>query len=282
MEEKLVSIIMSCYNAESTVARAIDSILQQTYTNWELIIVNDCSTDKSQEVIESYDNSKIYLINHKENKGAGLARRTGIENSHGDYTTFLDSDDTLEPDALEVLVSAAIKYNADIVTPGMNIILSDKIIPHIPQAQIVKGVQKFSVDKSETYRFLNPQLVASKLWEKVTYSGRRFIEDSPTLIKLLNEADTRVFIDKITYNYFQYPNSLIHTSNKIKTLIFTILCGVDTADIIQYNHGDVGVRQLMAKVFMELSQLFMLQKTDEYMDEKQEIIEFIKNNIDKL
>lgn len=282
MEEKLVSIIMGCYNAESTVARAIESVLQQTYTNWELVIINDCSTDKSQEVIESYDNSKIHLINHKENKGAGLARRTGIENSHGDYTTFLDSDDTLEPDALEVLVNTAVKYNADIVTPGMNIILSDKIIPHIPQTQIVKGAQKFSVDKSETYRFLTPQLVASKLWKKVTYSNRRFVEDSPTLIKLLNEANTRVFIDKITYNYFQYSNSLIHSADKVKTLIFTILCSVDTANIVQYNNGDNGTRQLMAKVFIELSQLFMLQKTNEYMDEKQEIIEFIKNNIDKL
>ena len=88
---------MSCYNAEKTVARAIQSVLNQTYQDFELVIVNDCSTDNSEQVIKQFNDSRIKLINHSENKGAGLARRTAIANMSGDYMTFLDADDYLHP-----------------------------------------------------------------------------------------------------------------------------------------------------------------------------------------
>lgn len=68
----MISIIMSCYNAEKTAARAIQSILNQTYPDFELIIVNDCSTDNSEQVIRQFNDPRIKLINHSENKGAGL------------------------------------------------------------------------------------------------------------------------------------------------------------------------------------------------------------------
>ena len=76
----MISIIMSCYNAENTVARAIQSVLNQTYQDFELVIVNDYSTDNSEQVIKQFNDSRIKLINHSENKGAGLARRTAISN----------------------------------------------------------------------------------------------------------------------------------------------------------------------------------------------------------
>ena len=114
----MISIIITCYNSASTIKRAIDSCLNQTYNDIELVIIDDCSIDNSVEIIESYKDNRIKLIKHEVNKGAGLARRTGTKNIKGEYTIFLDSDDYLATNTLEVLIEAAIKYDADIIAPG--------------------------------------------------------------------------------------------------------------------------------------------------------------------
>lgn len=84
---------MACYNAGSFIRQAIDSVLTQTYQNWELIIINDASTDNSEEVITSYSDSRIKLVALKTNIGPGGARNKGIEVAQGRYLAFLDADD---------------------------------------------------------------------------------------------------------------------------------------------------------------------------------------------
>ncbi len=106
----MVSIIMPCYNAGKYIREAIESVVDQTYQDWELIIVNDGSTDNSQQVVEDYiqsaitnndsDKSQIRLINQP-NSGACRARNNGIEHANGEYIKFLDADDKLMPTCLE-------------------------------------------------------------------------------------------------------------------------------------------------------------------------------------
>ena len=127
----MISIVTSAYNASKTIKTTIESVLSQTYKNWELIVVNDASSDNTSEIVLSYckNDSRIKLINHETNQGAGLARRTGISNISGEYMTFLDSDDYLSPETLEVLLHFIEKYNVDIVAPGYVIVDADgKII----------------------------------------------------------------------------------------------------------------------------------------------------------
>jgi len=85
------SIIMAAYNAEKEIERSIKSVLNQKFKDYEFIVVNDASTDRTSEIVSKY--SDIKLINHTENKRAGGARNTGIENATGEYIIFLDSDD---------------------------------------------------------------------------------------------------------------------------------------------------------------------------------------------
>lgn len=99
----LVSIIMPLYNAEKYVEEAIQSIINQTYQNWELIIVNDGSTDNSQFVAERFESDKIKVITQK-NKGASAARNLGLKVSKGEYIQFLDADDLLSNNKIEVQV----------------------------------------------------------------------------------------------------------------------------------------------------------------------------------
>ncbi len=99
--DPLVSIIIPTYNRGNLISKAIDSILTQTYKNYEIIIVNDGSTDNTKEVIGKYDEDKIKYYQHAQNKGAAAAINTGIKNSNGDFISFQGSDDIWLPKKLE-------------------------------------------------------------------------------------------------------------------------------------------------------------------------------------
>ena len=98
-----VSVITPMYNCEKFISETIESVLNQTYTNWEMIIIDDCSTDKSKEIAKQYieRDKRIRLIELKENSGAAVARNKGIEVSSGRFIAFLDGDDLWESNKLE-------------------------------------------------------------------------------------------------------------------------------------------------------------------------------------
>jgi len=116
MTKPLISIIMPAYNAERYIAESIGSVLSQTYQNWELIIVDDGSTDKTADVVlnRSSSDSRIKYI-FEENKGVAAARNTGIKRSSGDLIAFLDSDDLWLEEKLELQVRIMEEVNADVV-----------------------------------------------------------------------------------------------------------------------------------------------------------------------
>ena len=93
--KKRFSIIISAYNIEKYIKRAIDSVLEQTFTNYEVIVVNDCSKDKTLEKIQEYDDPRLIIINNEKNRGLGAVRNIGIEKATGEYVVHLDGDDTL-------------------------------------------------------------------------------------------------------------------------------------------------------------------------------------------
>lgn len=109
----LVSIITPSYNCAQFIGETIESIIAQTYTDWELLITDDCSTDNSREIIERYANTdkriKLYRLEH--NSGAGVARNTSIDNASGGYIAFCDSDDRWYPDKLEKQLAFMARHN---------------------------------------------------------------------------------------------------------------------------------------------------------------------------
>lgn len=104
--QPLVSVITPAYNAEQYIAEAIDSVRAQSYSNWEMLIVDDCSTDKTQEIIRRYaDDKRIRIISLENNSGAAVARNTAIKNANGHFIAFLDADDKWKPQKLEVQIT---------------------------------------------------------------------------------------------------------------------------------------------------------------------------------
>ncbi len=102
MIDGLVSIIMPAYNAALTIDKSIETVLNQSYSNWELIIVNDCSSDNTLEVLEKYkDNDKIKIYTNRINSRAAVTRNNALDYAQGQYVSFLDSDDLWTPDKLK-------------------------------------------------------------------------------------------------------------------------------------------------------------------------------------
>lgn len=126
----MISIIVPIYNAEKTLHRCIDSILSQTYTDFELLLVNDGSTDKSECIISEYQSAiggKIKTF-HKENGGVSSARNLGLDYAQGEWVMFVDADDYIEPHFLSSMVTSACHYNVDLVVGRYLINHTDEII----------------------------------------------------------------------------------------------------------------------------------------------------------
>lgn len=266
---------MSCYNAEKTLTRAIQSVINQTYQDFELIIVNDGSTDNSEQIIKQFNDSRIKLINHSENKGAGLARRTAISNMSGEYMTFLDADDYYKDNCLEVLINNI--GDCDIISPGYIHVDGDYVEEIIPKKEIHEDKYKFQHTNPDTKKFMNMMLIKSSLWENVTYSHRRFIEDVPTLVQIIYYANKIQLLDYAGYYYTQNPTSLIHSSDKIKDTIYLALGAMDTYKFFRDKVQDL-TPNIFIKEYNEVKKL----NTPLYKEEQIELNEFYKTIIPDL
>ena len=134
-----VSVIIPIYNVEQYIEECIASVAAQTYKDFDIIAINDCSTDSSLEIlrecIDKYNSPKdrISIIDHERNRGISAARNTGILHSTAEYVYFLDSDDTITPDCLEKLVKASLQHgkSMDMVVGNYRIDGPELGCPHI-------------------------------------------------------------------------------------------------------------------------------------------------------
>ena len=144
MSNGLVTIVLPIYNVEKYLNRCINSIVNQTYKNLEIILVDDGSPDKCSQMCDEWEkkDTRIKVV-HKQNEGLGMARNTGIENATGDYICFFDSDDYLELTAIEKLYKLAKKTDSDIVTYGYSKVddsgnIYEKSIPNVKKTTYEK------------------------------------------------------------------------------------------------------------------------------------------------
>ena len=129
MKNKTISVIIPVYKVEEYLPKCLDSVINQTYKNIEIILVNDGSPDKSGVICDMYAgmDNRITVI-HKQNEGVAKARNDALDIAKGDYIGFVDSDDWIEPDMFEFLMNNLIKYDADISMCGETVYENGKII----------------------------------------------------------------------------------------------------------------------------------------------------------
>lgn len=239
MEEKniKVSVVITAYNVEKYIKKAINSVLNQTYKNIEIVVVEDCSTDNTLKFIKGLQKSDlafpINLVQHKENVGAGLSRRDGIKASTGDFIMLLDADDWLNGDYIEHLVDKQKETGADIVGGGITYCYedTDKFETETFGTTVSEGFQKFVDYNDGKIVFLNNKIVRSTMYDTVEYCDRRYVEDTPVIMKLLYNANKVAYVNEAGYNYLQRNTSLCHVSSRWKHNLFCALC---CAELIEW------------------------------------------------
>ena len=163
-KQPLVSVITPAYNAAGVIEETMGSVLKQSYTNWEMLIVDDCSTDETRNIVREYEraDNRIRLIELKENSGAAVARNAALEQASGSFAAFLDSDDQWLPNKLERQIAWMKKYGAAftftqyyvIDSDGRNLGLGDVIPPQVSYRDLLKqnmiGCLTVVVDLTQT------------------------------------------------------------------------------------------------------------------------------------
>ncbi|HFU4011462.1 glycosyltransferase [Streptococcus suis] len=203
-----ISIIIPIYNVEKYVERCLDSVLSQTYTNWEAILVNDGSPDQSAAIAQKFVNrDERFQLIHQENAGLSEARNTGLQYITGDFVAFLDSDDWLEKDALAYLHSEAIQKEADIVVGG--IYRTNKVASVSSEAKHVEVLSQeeyakryFKIDSQTIEYYVWNKLYRREVVESVRYPKGFYAEDVPTTFRYILNAKRIVVSDKIVIHYF--------------------------------------------------------------------------------
>lgn len=228
------SIVITAYNVEQYIAKSISSAMQEGVN--EIIVVEDKSTDNTLNVIKQIkENNKtdidIIIIENEKNIGAGLSRRHGIENCKNEYVLLLDGDDYLDNNFIKDLLIKAEETDADIISGGIKIVEKDGTWKAESYGTcIVEGNEKVSKFWGERIVFMNNKLIRKKLYDLVPYNHRRFVEDTPTIIPILWYANKVAYVDNIGYNYVMRDNSLTHTTNVLKDIIYKGLCWLDLMD----------------------------------------------------
>lgn len=223
--KKKISIIVPVYNVEKYVCRCIDSILNQSYQDYELIIINDGSVDKSGEICEYYRQlDKRINVRHQENKGLSAARNAGLDIAQGDYITFIDSDDYVYPEYLEKLLKAVEKNKADIGICG-NIRFSNnidpKVIKNYEDEKIITRTEACMRIYEGEKDSVNYVVAWGKLYKRDLFVNHRFPvgklhEDQFLTYKLMYNSFRIVEIGECLYGYYINENGIMNAPFNIK------------------------------------------------------------------
>lgn len=226
-ETPLISIIIPVYNVEDYFARCIDSVISQSYTNLEIILVDDGSPDRCPAICDEYSqrDERIIVI-HKKNGGLSDARNAGIDRAKGRYVTFVDSDDYVDPDYISQLYKILVENNADISICGHTVRYSNgKIIPHYSDHVFTlnpeKTLEKILYD-DELCTSAWAKLYKLELFDKIRFPKGENFEDSSTTYKLIMLSKTIACNMRSQYNYMIRPNSIMTEPFSEKKLLYII------------------------------------------------------------
>ena len=203
------SVIIPVYNSECYLRQCLDSIkCQKTAYSFQVIIVNDGSTDSSEEILLCYENEPNWVIIHQKNQGLSNARNVGIDLAEGRYLMFVDSDDRISPNAVNQLVTTALEHNADLVVGGHRSVLEDG------NTVLYERIYRF--EKVNPYGCI-PGFACAKLYSRELFFHLRFPEgywfEDSILAQIVWSLAKRVYtIPDVIYYYTYNPKGIVNRS----------------------------------------------------------------------
>lgn len=230
--DTLVTIGIPVYNVEPYIEKCLLSILNQTYQNLELIVVDDLGTDNSMQIVADIQNSHpngnwIRVIKHTCNKGLGEARNTVIDYAQGKYVYFVDSDDFIEPRTIELMLEQAEIYNTDVVMASLRKVVqgTGEELPTFQYSsfKLIKGKDAFANYLCQNLRW-HIVVSACNIMFLLDFLNRHHLrfsarkdEDSLFLSDYYSEVERAVLLPDVTYNYLIRPGSIM--GNQLRKVI---------------------------------------------------------------
>lgn len=278
VNDSLVSIIVPIYNAEKYLDSCIQSVLRQTYTNWELILIDDGSTDKSGRIAEEYGfaDERITVF-HQKNLGVSLARNQGIDEATGNYVVFLDADDELIEDCLAKTVNIAEETNADVVA-GRSCenqeLFQDRII--WTGAEALENSLK---DHLFTYSAC-AKLIRREFIGKTRFTPDiRINEDSYFVFQLLCKQNVFVLTNDVIYFYRANSESSSRTVFSEKYFDILKVSDLKYKKIEeQFPQMHDLAKNMLLKARMNVLRILAVRTRDEYRDVEKKLLEYILDN----
>lgn len=241
---KDISIIVPFYNSEKYLARCVRSMCEQTISNLlEFVFVNDCSTDASVDVIKNTLNAcaftgDVIFVNHDSNRGAAIARRSGIEAANGKYILFCDSDDWQENNICEELLDKASQNNSDIVVCDYFSIHGEKVetISNCYEEDLVDGLLTCRCTGSLCNKLIRRELV---FYPDFIFPQFSFCEDFAYSVQLCILANKIDYVPKALYNYDHRADSIVTSPgiNKVKIRLYENLRNYEITESVLRKHG---------------------------------------------
>lgn len=272
MENPLISVIIPVYNVSGYLKQCLDSVIAQTYRNLEIILVDDGSTDGSGEICDEYSrNDQRIKVIHKENGGLSDARNAALDIIKGEYIAFIDSDDYVSKNYIEILYNTILEYSCNLAIGSyikfVNDVKSAKSIKRKNRKSEYTTFTQQEVMLDMLYRRKCSMYAPGKLYKASLFDAVRFpkgmlFEDVPTMWNVIKQVDKVVFVNDILYFYRQRKESIVHqrVSEKSFSRLDTINC------IMNEVSDDGGLYK--AAVTMYLFSLFDLYAQVESQDKK--------------
>ncbi len=257
----LISVIVPVYKVEKYLNRCVESIVEQTYTNLEIILVDDGSPDNCGKMCDEWAEKDTRIkAYHKENGGLSDARNFGTSKSTADYIAFIDSDDYILPEYFEILYNNMVKYNADISCCKMKWIYGEERELSFPEnenaPEPIKMTGRDACFKMYETKFLELVVAPCKIYKKAMvakhpYPLNKFHEDEFTTYKMLYESKTVTFTEESLYAYFQNSNSIMHSDNPQRIIDLTTAFSERATYYNTVNDRELTV--LTCKLFVNIS-----------------------------
>ncbi len=281
--EKLISVVLPIYNVEDYLEKCMDSVLNQTYSNIEIILVDDGSPDSCPKMCDEYvKKDKRVKVVHKENGGLSDARNAGIKASNGEYITFIDSDDYVDKDYIEFLYNTIKKENADIAIGAHRVLYdSGKIIEKATHENSIlkpkKVLERILYDDGIDLSAWG-KLYKISLFEDIKFPKGRLFEDSATTYMLVDKSKKIAINSESKYNYIIRKDSISNAKFSPKKMDL-ITSTREMSEYIKNKYPDLenaANRRLMYAYLSTLSQLAKCK--EKYPKEEKEMTTYIKKH----
>lgn len=283
----LISLIIACYNAKQTLGKCLNSVIQQSYNNLEIIIIDDGSTDETSKIYEDFQSKDERIkIFKQDNSGVSKARNNGIKVATGEYICFVDSDDWVESDYCSELYHSLVNENADISIveasyedENGNIVFNKPI----SEEKIIDGKRALALLLEDNVIQSHPwgKLYKISFFKNINFpENLKCFEDYSTLFKIFDKALKVVKSNRKLYHYIQHDDSLSHNLSPETAYHFYL----SIMEVFRFwqstasfkNQGEIS-KNLIRKLLMVLKRILRNTTEEEMQSEKENIRQSFKS-----